>query len=78
MLVHQRRGLCCGSHPSKRNRNNLPTAWSVGWLKTRVVARLLTELRERTEQVEAQSEELVKLNQQLEERVADQVAKSSA
>ena len=36
-------------------------------------ARLLTELRERTEQVEAQSEELVKLNQQLEERVTDQV-----
>ena len=36
-------------------------------------ARLLTELRERTEQVEAQAEELVKLNQQLEQRVADQV-----
>ena len=36
-------------------------------------ARLLTELRERTEQVEAQSEELVKLNQQLEQRVTDQV-----
>ena len=36
-------------------------------------ARLLTELRERTVQVEAQSEELVKLNQQLEHRVADQV-----
>ena len=36
-------------------------------------ARLLNELRERTEQVEAQSEELVKLNQQLEHRVADQV-----
>jgi adenylate cyclase len=36
-------------------------------------ARLLTELRERTEQVEAQSQELVKLNQQLEQRVADQV-----
>jgi GAF domain-containing protein len=36
-------------------------------------ARLLTELRERTEQVEAQSEELVKLNHQLEHRVADQV-----
>jgi hypothetical protein len=33
----------------------------------------LTELRERTEQVEAQSQELVKLNQQLEQRVADQV-----
>jgi class 3 adenylate cyclase len=36
-------------------------------------ARLLKELRERTEQVEAQSHELVKLNQQLEQRVADQV-----
>jgi class 3 adenylate cyclase/putative methionine-R-sulfoxide reductase with GAF domain len=36
-------------------------------------ARLLKELRERTEQVEAQSKELVKLNQQLEQRVADQV-----
>ena len=36
-------------------------------------ARLLRELRERTEQVEAQSQELVKLNQQLEQRVADQV-----
>ena len=35
--------------------------------------RLLNELRERTEQVEAQSQELVKLNQQLEHRVADQV-----
>ena len=34
---------------------------------------LLKELRERTEQVEAQSHELVKLNQQLEQRVADQV-----
>jgi hypothetical protein len=34
---------------------------------------LLKELRERTEQVEAQSQELVKLNQQLEQRVADQV-----
>jgi GAF domain-containing protein len=32
-------------------------------------ARLLKELRERTEQVEAQSQELVKLNQQLEQRV---------
>ena len=31
------------------------------------------ELRQRTEQVEAQSQELVKLNQQLEVRVADQV-----
>ena len=36
-------------------------------------ARLLKELRERTVQVEAQSQELVKLNQQLEQRVADQV-----
>src|SRR5262249_61995690 len=36
-------------------------------------ARLLKELRERTEQVEAQSQELAKLNQQLEQRVADQV-----
>ena len=36
-------------------------------------ARLLRELRERTEQVEAQSQELLKLNQQLEQRVADQV-----
>jgi class 3 adenylate cyclase len=36
-------------------------------------ARLLKELRERTEQVEAQSQELAKLNQQLEQRVTDQV-----
>jgi two-component system, NtrC family, sensor kinase len=36
-------------------------------------ARLLSELRERTQQVEAQSREVVKLNQQLEQRVADQV-----
>ena len=36
-------------------------------------ARLLKELRERTQQVEVQSQELVKLNQQLEQRVADQV-----
>ena len=36
-------------------------------------ARLLRELRDRTEQVEAQSQELVKLNQQLEQRVSDQV-----
>jgi GAF domain-containing protein len=36
-------------------------------------SRLLKELRERTEQVEAQSQELVKLNQQLEQRVTDQV-----
>ena len=35
--------------------------------------RLLNELRERTEQVEAQSQEVAKLNQQLERRVADQV-----
>jgi adenylate cyclase len=36
-------------------------------------ARLLHELRERTAQLEAQSQEVVKLNQQLELRVADQV-----
>ena len=36
-------------------------------------ARLLSELRERTDQLEAQSQELAKLNQQLEVRVADQV-----
>src|SRR6476646_10052521 len=36
-------------------------------------ARLLTELRERTGQLEVQSQEVVKLNQQLEQRVADQV-----
>jgi adenylate cyclase len=36
-------------------------------------ARLLKELRERSEQVEAQSLELIKLNQRLEQRVADQV-----
>jgi GAF domain-containing protein len=36
-------------------------------------ARLLKELRERTEEVEAQSQELLKLNEQLEQRVADQV-----
>ena len=36
-------------------------------------ARLLKELRERTEQVQAQSQEVVKLNQQLERRVANQV-----
>jgi GAF domain-containing protein len=35
--------------------------------------RLLNELRERTGQLEVQSEEVVKLNQQLEQRVADQV-----
>ena len=35
--------------------------------------RLLNELRERTEEVEAQSQEVVKLNQQLEQRVTDQV-----
>ena len=35
--------------------------------------RLLTELRERTDQLEAQSQELANLNQQLERRVADQV-----
>ncbi len=36
-------------------------------------ARLLRELRERTDQLEARSQEVVKLNQQLEQRVADQV-----
>jgi GAF domain-containing protein len=36
-------------------------------------ARLLMELRKRTEQLQAQSQEVVKLNQQLEQRVADQV-----
>jgi GAF domain-containing protein len=36
-------------------------------------ARLLNELRERTGQLEVQSQEVVKLNQQLEQRVADQV-----
>ena len=36
-------------------------------------ARLLSELRERTGQLEARSQEVVKLNQQLEQRVADQV-----
>ena len=35
--------------------------------------RLLNELRERTQQLETQSQEVVKLNQQLEQRVADQV-----
>jgi class 3 adenylate cyclase len=35
--------------------------------------RLLEELRERTNQLEVQSKEVVKLNQQLEQRVADQV-----
>jgi len=36
-------------------------------------ARLLEELRERTGELEVQSQEVVKLNQQLERRVADQV-----
>jgi adenylate cyclase len=36
-------------------------------------ARLLSELRERTEQLEARSQEITKLNTQLELRVADQV-----
>ena len=36
-------------------------------------ARLLNELRERTDQLEAQSREVAKLNQELEQRVADQV-----
>ena len=35
--------------------------------------RLFNELRERTDQLEAQSQEIRKLNQQLEQRVADQV-----
>ena len=35
--------------------------------------RLLNELRERTDQLEVQSQEVAKLNQQLEQRVADQV-----
>jgi class 3 adenylate cyclase len=35
--------------------------------------RLLNELRERTEQLQARSQEVVQLNQQLEQRVADQV-----
>jgi GAF domain-containing protein len=35
--------------------------------------RLLKELRERTEQLEVRSQEVVELNQQLEQRVADQV-----
>ena len=36
-------------------------------------ARLLNELRERTDQLQAQSKELADLNQQLEQRVTDQV-----
>ena len=36
-------------------------------------ARLLRELRQKTDQLAVQSQELVKLNQQLEQRVADQV-----
>src|SRR5262249_31446801 len=36
-------------------------------------ARLLKELRARTEQLEAKSQEVVRLNQQLEQRVADQL-----
>jgi adenylate cyclase len=36
-------------------------------------ARLLSELRERTQQLAVQSQELAKFNQQLEQRVADQV-----
>jgi class 3 adenylate cyclase len=36
-------------------------------------ARLLKELRERTEEVEAKSQELIKLNQHLEQRVTEQV-----
>ena len=38
--------------------------------------RLLQELRERTAQLEAQSQELANLNQQLEQRVADQVGEN--
>lgn len=38
------------------------------------IARLLKELGERTDQLEAQSQELAKLNQQLERRVSDQVS----
>src|SRR5215469_9354736 len=36
-------------------------------------ARLLNELRERTQELETRSQEIAKLNQQLEQRVADQV-----
>ena len=36
-------------------------------------SRLLNELRERTDELEVQSQEVVELNQQLEQRVADQV-----
>ena len=36
-------------------------------------ARLLSELRERTDQLDAQSQQLARLNQQLEQRVSDQV-----
>jgi class 3 adenylate cyclase len=36
-------------------------------------ARLLNDLRDRTQQLQAQSEELADLNQQLEQRVADQI-----
>src|SRR5262249_22277433 len=36
-------------------------------------ARLLSELRERTHELEARSQEIAKLNRQLEQRVADQV-----
>ncbi|MGE0579529.1 MAG: hypothetical protein AB7F22_28670, partial [Reyranella sp.] len=36
-------------------------------------ARLLSELRERTEQLEVQSREVDKRNRELEQRVADQV-----
>ena len=39
-------------------------------------ARLLNELRERTEQLQAQSQELADLNQQLEARVTDQVCEN--
>jgi GAF domain-containing protein len=36
-------------------------------------ARLLRELRERTGQLEARSQEVAKLNEQLEQRVSDQI-----
>jgi GAF domain-containing protein len=40
--------------------------------------RLLKELRERTGELEVQSREVIKLNQQLEQRVADQVGEIGA